>query len=189
MFMLGRSIIFASWAALALGKNYCQPSDSSCWPTSQEIEEFKSSLSPPSGQCLQDFPTYASKDEPGDPINNVWYSQMPEEMSPYDLINLRQYLEDKTRQAFFIVLARSVEDVQMAVKFAVKHDLALSVFGTGHEFQDRNAGKAPNGLLIRTICLRAVNIDLNPSNRFGHPDGVLFTSFFKSYFIHKRSML
>ena len=76
-------------------------------------------------------------------------------------------------EAYFVVLARNIQDVSKAVRFAADHNLALSVYGTGHEFQDRNAGLAPNGLLIRTICLRTVNIDLSPDNVFGNPDGVI----------------
>ena len=92
-------------------------------------------------------------------------------LTPYDFLNLRTFL--KFERAFFVVLARSKEDVSKAVQFAHEHNLALSVFGTGHEFQDRNAGLAPNGLLIRTTCLRNVDIDLTEDNRFGHSGGVI----------------
>ena len=51
--------------------------------------------------------------------------------------------------------------------------MALSIYSTGHEFQDRNGAVAPNGLLIRTTCLRTVNVDLEPNNRFGHSDGIV----------------
>ena len=92
-------------------------------------------------------------------------------LTPYELLNLRNFLIDN--KAYFVILARSIEDVSEAVRFAASHDLALSVYSTGHEFQDRNSGVAPNGLLIRTICLRTVNLDLEPDNRFDHPDGVV----------------
>ena len=95
---------------------------------------------------------------------------MPVFLTPFQLLNLRQYLVDT--RAYFVVLARDDQDVSKAVQFATEHKLALSVYGTGHEFQDRNAAMAPNGLLIRTICLRRVEMDLDPNNRFGHPDGV-----------------
>ena len=92
-------------------------------------------------------------------------------LTPYELLNLRNFLIDN--KAYFVILARSIEDVSEAVRFAASHDLALSVYSTGHEFQDRNSGVAPNGLLIRTVCLRTVNLDLEPDNRFDHPDGVV----------------
>ena len=95
---------------------------------------------------------------------------MPIFMTPYQLLNLRQYLKDN--KAYFVVLARNDQDVSKAVQFATEHKLALSVYSTGHEFQDRSSGIAPNGLLIRTVCLRRVEIDLEQNNRFNHPDGV-----------------
>ena len=36
-------------------------------------------------------------------------------------------------------------------RFATSHNLGISVFGTGHEFNDRNAGLEPNSLLIRYV--------------------------------------
>ena len=93
-------------------------------------------------------------------------------MYPQQLLNVRQHIKDNL--AYFVVLARNEKDVSEAVKFAKAHNLALSVFGTGHEFQDRNGGVSANGLLIRTLCLRKVDIDLSPENRFKHSDGVSF---------------
>jgi hypothetical protein len=87
-------------------------------------------------------------------------------------MNLRNFLVES--KAYFVILARTKDDVAQSVMFASKHNLALSVYSTGHEFQDRNAGLAPDGLLIRTICLRTVEINLEPENQFGHPDGVIY---------------
>ncbi len=91
-------------------------------------------------------------------------------VSPFKLLNIRNFIKES--EAYFVVLARNNKDVSEAVKFATAHNLVLSVFGTGHEFQDRNAGLAPNGLLIRTICLNTADFDLSPDNVFKHPDGV-----------------
>ena len=60
-----------------------------------------------------------------------------------------------------------------SVKFATAHNIGVSVFGTGHEFNDRGGGPSSNTLLIRTTCLRSVEFDLNTDNRFGHVDGVV----------------
>ena len=49
----------------------------------------------------------------------------------------------------------------------------LSVFGTGHEFNDRNSGLEPNSLLIRTTCLYSAEVELAAHNRHGHEDGFL----------------
>ena len=70
-------------------------------------------------------------------------------------------------------MAHNESDVKAAVQFAVRHNLAIAVFSTGHEFNDRNAGPGPKGLLIRTTCLSAVEFDLSPANKFRHEDGVV----------------
>ena len=66
-------VIFINFLSLAFTKEYCQPGNESCWPTSDEIENFKNSLTAPSSECLQSFPTFTSKNEPGDQIYNSWY--------------------------------------------------------------------------------------------------------------------
>ena len=58
-------------------------------------------------------------------------------------------------------------------RFAASHNLGLSVFGTGHEFNDRNSGLEPNSLLIRTTCLYSAEVELAAHNRHGHEDGFL----------------
>ena len=44
-------------------RHYCQPGES-CWPTVEEIEQFKSYLSPTDEEC-HSLPTFSSFDEPG----------------------------------------------------------------------------------------------------------------------------
>ena len=44
-------------------KEYCQPGES-CWPTIEEVEQFKSYLSPTDEECYS-LPTFTSLDEPG----------------------------------------------------------------------------------------------------------------------------
>ena len=51
---------------------YCQPTDSTCWPTYDEIEKLKGSLTQPDSSCLQQFPTFMSKDEQGPITENAW---------------------------------------------------------------------------------------------------------------------
>ena len=72
-----------------------------------------------------------------------------------------------------MVLARSEDDVAKSIQFARNHMMAISVFGTGHEFNDRNAGEGTNSLLIRTMCLRNAEINLDYSEEFEHADGVI----------------
>lgn len=152
------------------GRHYCQP-DQDCWPTEEAINEFKKSLSEPDADCLPHFSTFTSRDSYQSLLSNMWFPDLKSIMTPYELLNLRNHLSDTL--AHFVVLARNKMDVSKAVRFAAKHELALTVFGTGHDYQDRNAICSPFGLLIRTICLRQVEVDLNPNNTFGHEDGVI----------------
>ena len=122
---------------------FCQPDDE-CWPTQNEIRDFVNSLSPPDAFCLGPF---FSKDEPGPMIDNLWYPEAPDQVTPYQLGNFRNKITDNV--AYFVVVPKNQEDVVKAVKFATSHNIGISVFGTGHEFNDRNAGVEPNNLLIR----------------------------------------
>ena len=70
-----------------------------------------------------------------------------------------------------MVIAKDQSDVVKAVTFATSHNIGISVFSTGHEFNDRNAGLEPNSLLIRTTCLRTTELELTETNKFGHSDG------------------
>jgi len=69
----------------------------------------------------------------------------------------------------FVVWALSVEDVQTAVRFAVKHNLCISVLGTGHDFMNRHS--CSDGVLIRTTLLKDIEWDLDDKKGFGNVDG------------------
>ena len=55
-FLLNQGLVLAT-------KEYCQPGET-CWPTTAEIEEFKSYLTPKNEEC-HGLPTFTSLDEPG----------------------------------------------------------------------------------------------------------------------------
>ena len=142
---------------------YCQPQDE-CWPSADQVDKFSKSLSANNDDCLG-LPTFSSVDHQGDPISNLWYPEAPEEITPYVLANLRNKIAEDTF-GYFVVLARNESDVVKAVQFATSHNIGFSVFSTGHEFNDRNAGSGPNSLLIRTTCLQTVQFDLDKENKF-----------------------
>ena len=102
---------------------------------------------------------------------NRWYADEPTFVRPYKLLNYRNHANDW--KGYFVIFARTENDIVESVRFASKHNIGISIFSTGHEFNDRNAGPGPNTLLIRTTCLRTVELDLNENNRFGHPDGIV----------------
>lgn len=72
--MLLTSLVLFSLALIstANAKEYCQPDNTSCWPTANEIEAFKASLEVADDECLVDFPTFTSVDEPGELLYNYW---------------------------------------------------------------------------------------------------------------------
>ena len=51
----------------------------------------------------------------------------------------------------FTVQAQKVEHVQRAVEFAAKHNIALSVKATGHDYQGRSTGKDTLGLWLHGL--------------------------------------
>ena len=52
-------------------RHYCQPGES-CWPTVEEVEQFKSYLSPADDEECHSLPTFSSFDEPGKlPIKHI----------------------------------------------------------------------------------------------------------------------
>ena len=67
-------VLVGALIAQIFAKDFCQPGDENCWPTLDEIEIFKTSLSPSSVDCLDTFPTFTSKDEPGQLQYNRWYA-------------------------------------------------------------------------------------------------------------------
>ena len=107
----------------------------------------------------------------GAPLQNLWYPEAPDTLTPWHLGNLRNRLTDD--MAYYVVIPRTAEDVVAAVQFAAQHNLGISVFSTGHEFNDRNGGPGNNTLLIRTTCLNEVTFDLREDNEFGAVDGVV----------------
>lgn len=59
--------------------------------------------------------------------------------------------------------------VQIALAFARKHDLCVSVAGTGHDFLNRHS--CDNGVFIRTSLFKDISWDLSDARGFGHADG------------------
>ena len=52
-------------------REYCQPDNGTCWPTEDQIQDLKKSLSAPN-DCLTNVPTFLSLDEEGELIINKW---------------------------------------------------------------------------------------------------------------------
>ena len=91
----------------AVAGDKCLPSNTSCWPTSDEWESLSASLS---GPLL--FPTFMNR--------AVWN----------DAIKLKNRRLSITPACVF--MAQVVEDVELTVRFAASHNLLFSVKSTGH---------------------------------------------------------
>ncbi len=66
-------LILLSIFSLVSSREFCTPNDAGCWPSDEEIESFKLSLSSPTSDCLDFVPTFSSKSDPGELIYNYWY--------------------------------------------------------------------------------------------------------------------
>ena len=92
--------------------NYCIPSNTTCWPTSDEISDFSSKLT---GKLL--FP-----DSPG--------------YTGYNNVTNTRTLEYPS----FIVAIKNVNDIQASILFAKQHNIQITIFSTGHAFNGANTG-------------------------------------------------
>ena len=70
----------------------------------------------------------------------------------------------------FVAFPLETAHVIAAVKFARKHNLCVSVLGTGHDFLNRHDG-CPDGFLIRTTLMKTIDWDLADVKGFGWKDG------------------
>ena len=65
-----------SYIPIVTDYRYCQPGDP-CWPTKEEIQKLKLDIDDPDhsliDDCMDNFPLFTSKDEPGEKIQNTWY--------------------------------------------------------------------------------------------------------------------
>ena len=75
-----RSLLVLTLAPSSLCGRYCQPYDS-CWPSQDQISAFARSLS-----CGGSF---ATVDSPGEYVDNLWYSEVPDRITTYELATLR----------------------------------------------------------------------------------------------------
>jgi hypothetical protein len=57
----------------------------------------------------------------------------------------------------------------MVVRFAIEHNLCISVASTGHEMLRRHTCK--DGIMIKTTFLKTIEWDITDSKGFGHPEG------------------
>jgi len=173
-------------------KKYCQRGEP-CWPTADDVMSLENALEParerflywkglpnpricavplfsPGEQPLFGWGAYGLK-----PVYNnltfddsdVCFTNNPE---------VRELCIVATRNApyeewmpGFVVWALDETHVQVAVRFAVKHNLCIMVVGTGHDFLNRHS--CSDGVMIRTTLLKNIEWDLDDKKGFGNTDG------------------
>ena len=165
-------------------KTWCKRGES-CWPTSAEIAALKAELDPEGTRFLKwdgqpnprvcAVPVGSPDDQPlyGWGRNNLsalYYAQEPiigmcfptvGETRQVCLAAMRNNPMENWHPAF-VVWALNAQHVQAAVKFAAKHNLCISVAGTGHDFMNRH-GCDGEGVLIRTTLLKDIEWNLTPA--------------------------
>eukprot|EP01084_Bolivina_argentea_P011836 22160_1 len=111
---------------------YCQPSNSTCWPTQQQINTFTSTLD---GSLI-------AKN-----MNDSKYLQY---------VHKQQNALYITYPAF-IILCKSHKDVQLSVNFSASHNIQISVISTGHDYAGRNS--ANNSLQINLASFQSYKLN------------------------------
>jgi ribonuclease T2 len=76
----------------------------------------------------------------------------------------------------FVVWPLTTEHVQSAVNFARKHQLCVSVAGTGHDFLNRHSSN--NGMMIRTSLLKKMTWNSDETAKLG--SGLTFSEIIKA---------
>ena len=131
-------LVFIQYSRLV--NSYCTPSNSSCWPTDDDIKELRRDVS---GIILV----------PNDGIIFEEYCKPKNE-----IISTRPY---------FILLPgrNSISDIQKSIEFIRQHNLLLSIFSTGHSYIGRSEGKYNDSFQIN--FKDKTNIEYNYNNDNG----------------------
>ncbi|KAI0635699.1 FAD-binding domain-containing protein [Trametes polyzona] len=166
-----------SWAASS-----CRcTSDDPCWPTQADFDGLARQVSQPLVRPTPPaLPCYIDANSPECAVvranwtNGNWRADQPGAMqSPnfegfifpngtVDACFLNTSLDIPCRQGSVPVIgvdARTVNDVQAAVKFAADHNLRLVVRNTGHDFLGRSDGRG--SFVIWTHHMRNVTVEPN----------------------------
>ncbi|TNV81423.1 hypothetical protein FGO68_gene14355 [Halteria grandinella] len=190
------AVVFLSCTQVTYAKTFCKPSNTTCWPNSTEIDALKQSLGPSINRQLKwtnssqprvtavpinsasDQPLYGlSQNASLDPVyvrsqvdlgNTCFQPDASRYISTFCLASVRNYPYEGWTPAF-VVWPVNASQVQIAVKFARKHNLCISVAGTGHDFLNRHS--CADGVLIRTALLKDAVWDLTDTKGFGNADG------------------
>ncbi|KAH7921264.1 FAD-binding domain-containing protein [Leucogyrophana mollusca] len=178
-------LFFLLTASSALALNESAPRcrclyGDACWPTTSDFSSLQSQISQPliypiptaSGCYPLSSPSGNCTDIQANSYNGTWRADRPGSMDIYNYESfifrngsisacyLNTTLGVPCEQGNVPVIgvdARSVSDVQVAVKFAASHNLRIAIKNTGHDYAGRSAAR--NSFMLWTHHLN--NITLN----------------------------
>eukprot|EP00300_Choanocystis_sp_HF-7_P030281 c39075_g1_i1.p1 GENE.c39075_g1_i1~~c39075_g1_i1.p1 ORF type:complete len:578 (+),score=110.14 c39075_g1_i1:31-1764(+) len=185
---LGLVLFVSASVSLAAAKSYCNPSQP-CWPTPAEILALSEALDPGAPRFLKwDGQPHARvsavpQGSPGDqPLFGLGVAGL---RSVYTRDSASVCIFDGTEDEYckvsvrnvpydgitpgFVVWPLTAAHVQVAVEFAVEHNLCIMVAGTGHDFLNRHS--CADGLFIRTSLMKDIEWDLTDAKGFGNLAG------------------
>eukprot|EP01084_Bolivina_argentea_P230062 388127_1 len=96
-------------------KPFCTPSNSSCWPTQQQLSNFSATIS---GELLQS----------SDPLFNETTAMKNTLITMRPTFVLLPSIDD------------TINDIFKSITFIQKHNLLLSIYSTGHSYTGRSSG-------------------------------------------------
>ena len=165
------SLVFVCLLSFGFG-GYCTRSNSTCWPTKQNLSELYSQLNPSQQRRLvwqgEGYPRVCAVPL-GSAMEQPLYG-VGEEIAPLALSEEEGVtcFEGGVKSLFCALTVRNqplyespaivvwpltAEQVQLSVQFARKHNLCIAVAGTGHDFQNRHSCKN-DGFFIRTTLMK-----------------------------------
>lgn len=167
------------------GPACCQPGQA-CWPTKAELHSLSESLNPKANRNLHwkggenPFPAPLAALGPGYPLlaqplfgenkrlKPLYIRKHENCLIPFEgefcKVSVRNLPYENWEPAF-VVWPLTTEHVQSAVNFARKHQLCVSVAGTGHDFLNRHS--SPNGMMIRTSLLKEMTWNADETAKLG----------------------
>jgi hypothetical protein len=179
-------------------RTYCTASNSTCWPTSDEVAALSEALDPTINRTAYwvnetdsstgELNPFVSAVPYGSPSNQPFYgaavnmnpvysrSDYSEKACFTSSKGLNDYCYLSTRNnpmngwtPGFIVWPTTDAHVQAAVQFSLAHNLCIMVAGTGHDFLNRHS--CEDGIFIRMTLMKDMSFDLTDSSGFGWADG------------------
>ena len=171
-------IFFLQLVVRVRAREYCQPSNASCWPTADDFDTLVTALDPGAPRaCIYKagesalpaaIPVYSPYNQPLYGLGayglkpayktdqtaikqEFCFAISGQEKRPECLASVRNNPLNKWGAAF-VVFALNASHVKAAVEFASKHQLCINVAGTGHDFINRHS--CPNGVMIRTTLMK-----------------------------------